>query len=173
MKLPAGHITADELPDVVCRVCHCTLDVGTTYEGDTLIDFHFKHPPATGVLGFPEHDPEPVAPSPDIERVGICDFCSETQPAWIYMASNFEVHFDSMNTVETSVGAWAACERCHTLIEAENYRELCERALRRQLKLIPGGTPSAALMFKLRKYIKGLHLRFKDNRIGSAIQGDF
>jgi hypothetical protein len=170
MKLPEGHITADELPDMICRVCHTTLDVGVTYYDDTMVDFSFNHPPAYVALDLPEHEPEPVMATASTERVGICDFCSEPGPFWTYMATNFDVEFAQMNTISTSIGAWAACGQCHRLIEADKYRELCERALRIQVHKIEKGTPSAALKFQLRKYIKGLHQRFKENRVGPAIE---
>lgn len=171
MKLPKGHITADELPDMVCRVCHTTLDVGVSYHGDVMTDFSFNHPPAYEVLGFPPHEPEPMLADAFTERTGICDFCSETTPMWRYSVRDFNVEFAPANMVSVSVGDWAACDQCHKLIEADNYRELCERALRRQLKIMQKqtGTQSSVVTFKLRKYVKGLHQRFKENRIGPAI----
>ena len=54
-----------------------------------------------------------------------CDFCLARSPAWIYPADDFELRFPPGHA---SQGPWAACERCHTLIEQELWTELARTA---------------------------------------------
>lgn len=54
----------------------------------------------------------------------ICDFCSSTEVEWTYPAHDIVVEAIRSR----SVGAWAACEGCHALIEADARATLTWRA---------------------------------------------
>jgi hypothetical protein len=54
----------------------------------------------------------------------ICDFCSSTEVEWTYPAHDIVVP----EIKSRSVGAWAACGPCHTLIEADARDTLSWRA---------------------------------------------
>lgn len=58
----------------------------------------------------------------------ICDFCSEPDVAWSYPARDF-VGYESEGIVGESVGAWAACEECHRLIESGDRVGLTARSI--------------------------------------------
>ena len=154
-----------EIPDLICRICHTTLDVRTQTIGDTLVDFQYNHPPAYKILNFPEHDPDPVQARPFDERVGVCDFCAAPEPMWTYPATTFVMEhglggFDG----STSIGSWAACDTCHELIEADDYPALSERGTASQVQ----GLPSFIQVIVKAKVIE-YHQQFKGNRIGDAI----
>ncbi len=62
----------------------------------------------------------------------ICDFCSEPQVRWSYPARDFvDVGLVTPTgiLVSESVGAWAACEECHRLIEAGDRDALLRRSI--------------------------------------------
>ena len=56
---------------------------------------------------------------------GVCDFCSEPHPNWIYPADNFVVHKYEWG----SDAGWAACEECSQLIEEEHYESLLQERM--------------------------------------------
>lgn len=164
------------LPERVCQICRTTLDVRADAVFGVVTNAYYSHPPAYEQLGFPEHEPVPVEPGPGDERVGICDFCSGQHPVWRYPVTDFDVKYGQhvshperfgVPYMSTSIGDWAACERCHTLIETDNYRELCERAVRNGLGK-DMHSMAAAKLFTIRKSIKGLHQRFREHRVGEA-----
>ena len=52
----------------------------------------------------------------------ICDFCSSPRPRWSYPCPDFEVQGYG------SEGAWAACEPCAVLVEADDREGLALRS---------------------------------------------
>lgn len=57
----------------------------------------------------------------------ICDFCSARDAPWVYEAESY-ISFVSKALVGESVGAWAACESCKRLIDANDRKGLAKRA---------------------------------------------
>jgi hypothetical protein len=53
-----------------------------------------------------------------------CDFCREPRPAWNYPC----VDYTLPDGKSRSTGAWAACEVCHGLIEADARVALARRS---------------------------------------------
>ncbi len=93
-----------------------------------------------------------------------CDFCSAQEPAWVYPTRNFVAYF-SPPLVGESVGAWAACEVCHRLIEAGDREGLAVRSLDELIFQWPEAAIAApALKGELRR----LHELFFANRAGPA-----
>jgi hypothetical protein len=107
----------DAIPEWVCGTCR--RPVGT-YTDDGVITA-FLHP-------FDVVDDHPVIAVRTEETGGevvtTCDFCSEASPRWVYPCHDFDAL-----PGQHSVGAWAACERCHLLIEQARWRKLVTRAL--------------------------------------------
>lgn len=86
-----------------------------------------------------------------------CDFCSAPFPAWVHPSADF-IMAEGWASAD---GAWAACDTCHELIEAEDRRALAERAFR----TVPGGVPRAARN-EVRTKIQRMHQGFWKGRNG-------
>jgi hypothetical protein len=54
-----------------------------------------------------------------------CDFCSSREVAWSYPAADFDFPMAGWG----SIGAWAACDLCSTLIEAGDWTGLLDRSI--------------------------------------------
>lgn len=62
----------------------------------------------------------------------ICDFCcrDDSPVAWSYPCATFnDAICDDPLIISESVGDWAACEECHTLIQKNDRRALAKRSL--------------------------------------------
>lgn len=55
-----------------------------------------------------------------------CDFCGSDAPRWRYSVNDY-VALVTKDIVVTNVGDWAACDACHTLIEACDRGKLARR----------------------------------------------
>ena len=69
-----------------------------------------------------------LKPAPGEEA---CDFCFGRPVLWQYPCSSFvgpTAENDKQVWIQESVGAWAACEICHQLIEANQRMDLAERS---------------------------------------------
>lgn len=82
----------------------------------------------------------------------VCDFCGDQNPCWDYDCAQFDLEDFG------SIGGWAACDGCSTLIEAEDYEGLLERSLDNPL----GRTDPEYW----RARIGPIHQGFWGNRIG-------
>lgn len=95
----------------------------------------------------------------------ICDFCSEPDVSWRYPARTF-VAYVVAGFVGQSVGDWAACSVCHSLIEAGNRSGLLERSLSRLLdKNAEMRSDEAAL----REELAVVHRMFFAHQTGHAL----
>jgi hypothetical protein len=95
-----------------------------------------------------------------------CDFCSAPGPTWAYPARDF-VAYLALPLVGESVGAWAACEECHRLIEAGDHEGLAVRSLD---ELIFGCPEAAIAAPALKQELRQLHELFFANRLGLAMR---
>jgi hypothetical protein len=95
-----------------------------------------------------------------------CDFCSAPGPAWAYPARDFDAYL-AFPVVGESVGAWAACQECHRLIEAGDREGLAVRSLD---ELIFGCPEAAMAAPALKQELLQLHELFFANRLGTAVR---
>jgi hypothetical protein len=95
----------------------------------------------------------------------LCDFCSEPAVTWRYPARNF-VAYVVGNVGGESVGDWAACECCHSLIEAGSSQALTRRAVER---LVVKHPELSAVEGELIVAMRDLHRSFVENRLGAAL----
>jgi len=90
---------------------------------------------------------------------GKCDFCSAPDPEWIYPTHDF-----AMDAVGWgSRGAWAACEECSALIEAQEYPRLRQRgmAINGNIEALPD-----EMVKMLAGAVDQLHAKFRQERKG-------
>lgn len=106
----------------------------------------------------------------------VCDFCAATPVRWRYRAETFNVthyvpaalaaaikHDQIHNTSEED---WAACDDCHTIIEAGDRVTLLNRALRANHDAsIPGVDVPHDMLAAM---IKTMHDGFFNHRRGEA-----
>ena len=95
----------------------------------------------------------------------LCDFCSVPGQVWQYPASNF-VAYCAPNVANESVGDWAACDRCHVLIETDDRRGLAQRSLDELILKHPEASPAAAVLYE---DLAELHEQFFTHRSGMAV----
>ena len=95
----------------------------------------------------------------------LCDFCSEPAVTWRYPAGSF-VAYVVGNIGGESVGDWAACERCHSLIEAENLQALARRAAEKLVGKHPEMKP---VEDEVLAAMTTLHESFFAHRLGAAL----
>lgn len=96
-----------------------------------------------------------------------CDFCNVLNVAWEHECASFEkVNLifdetsDSKQFVETSIGNWAACEYCHSLIIGQQWIELA----RYSVKTMDLGPDSQELIYS---QMIVLHSGFRQSRTGN------
>lgn len=96
-----------------------------------------------------------------------CDFCSAHEVVWRYPCRTFTAFAEHGLTGE-SVGDWAACATCATLIDFNEHEALVQRSLN-TLKKLPiwqfikaGITPSVIVEF---------HRLFREHRTGPPVKG--
>jgi hypothetical protein len=93
-----------------------------------------------------------------------CDFCSAPGPTWAYPAQDF-IAYLALPLVGESVGAWAACEECHRLIEAGDREGLAVRSLDELIFRCPEAAIAAQA---LKQELRQLHELFFTKRLGLA-----
>ncbi len=94
-----------------------------------------------------------------------CDFCSAPGPVWRYPARNF-VAYCAPSVVGESVGDWAACDRCHVLIESDDRRGLAQRSLDELILKHPDAGLAAAVLCE---ELAELHQQSFAHRSGTAV----
>lgn len=57
----------------------------------------------------------------------VCDLCSDPQPVWVYAAEDVAIG-TALGMTHGSIGAWAACDPCHDLIEKGDREGLAQRS---------------------------------------------
>ncbi len=97
-----------------------------------------------------------------------CDFCSALGPTWVYPARDFDAYIVSP-IIGESIGAWAACEACHRLIEAGDREGLAVRSLDELIMSYPEAVMAAPT---LKQELLQLHELFFANRSGTAIRAE-
>jgi hypothetical protein len=85
---------------------------------------------------------------------------------WAYPAKDF-VAYLALPLVGESVGAWAACEECHRLIEAGDRKGLAARSLDELIFQCPEAAIAAPA---LKEELRQLHALFFANRAGIAVR---
>lgn len=95
----------------------------------------------------------------------VCDFCSAPGPGWRYPARSF-VAYCAPNVAGESVGDWAACDRCHVLIEADDRSGLAQRSLDELILRHPEAIAAAAVLYE---DLAVLHQQFFAHRGGTAV----
>ena len=78
---------------------------------------------------------------------GICDFCSDTHPIHVEQVRDFSLVRGTVDP--TSVGGWATCETCHTMIAENRRKDLLTRAI--------GASSGGKLTVTA---LRGMHQRF-------------
>ena len=94
-----------------------------------------------------------------------CDFCSVPGPGWRYPARSF-VAYCAPNVAGESVGDWAACDRCHVLIEIDDRKGLAQRSLDELILKHPEASQAAAVLYE---DLAELHEQFFAHRSGTAV----
>jgi hypothetical protein len=149
-----------ELPDgQICRRCrrpldwHVDRDTGLTAWRHTTLDVD---------TGNADHPVDPI-PMAGEEVVGVCDFCSQPGARWEYPAESFGT------PAYGSIGSWGACETCHALIAAGNWKAVARRAVDGIVRNKPFGR---LMTRKVRRAmaadLAGLHGLFRQHRTGPA-----
>lgn len=94
-----------------------------------------------------------------------CDFCSSFQPVWSYPAQDFIAVAEPIP--QESLGGWAACDVCHSLIEQQKWQELADRSLRFLIKEHP---EILLVRESARDQLIQIHQRFAVARTGPAVR---
>lgn len=95
-----------------------------------------------------------------------CDFCDSLEPVWRYPCRTFEAPILLGLVVPLSEGDWAACERCHSLIEERNYLALAMRAAASS----PWVAMEVVTAGEVMPWVLKLHADFRANRKGPAVR---
>lgn len=115
---------------IICDVCKSALN--SRADGN-LTGIDYIHPEGRGE----DHEPKPVE-APEDWR-GECDFCSDTNPAFILPTRGFKMPgLDVLPDDHMSAGDWAACDTCAKLIERDQWNRLVQRAVDAQIGRTPG-----------------------------------
>jgi hypothetical protein len=101
------------------------------------------------------------------EVAKICDFCCHPRhpPAWCYPGKDFV----TIENFSRSVGDWVACERCHDLIEARRFVQLCEISVKAFLKKHPDAHSDKRF---IRAEIAHIQNEFRAHRAGDPYRID-
>ena len=94
-----------------------------------------------------------------------CDFCSAPAPKWRYPARSF-ISYCVPNIAGESVGDWAACDECHSLIESGDSRRLAQRSLDELIVKHPEASAAAPELYA---DLAELHRKFFEHRTGPAL----
>lgn len=97
----------------------------------------------------------------------LCDFCSGTPVVAAFDVIR-DVAIQVPNIPASTDDAWAACETCCALVEAEDRDALLERSIRTFFER--SGSPRVPQIEReLRQYIRQLHAQFFLARRGPAV----
>jgi len=108
----------------VCAVCGRVLDF---HHGDRNGQGRgWAHTLGTAMDGQDDHPAVPASPS-EVFTVGFCDFCYALDPPLELPARTFRVPVLPGMAPQESVGDWACCVECGTLIEGNRWNRLIER----------------------------------------------
>mgnify|MGYP001560409610 CR=1 FL=1 len=149
---------------MMCAVCLRGLVVRQN-RGD-MIPFWDHGPKPTD-----QHEPVPVPENSEL-MVLLCDFCLvevTKKDGWVYISRPIALRYDVPGgaTLDThSDEFWAACEQCHTLIEANEWSKLAMRSVRSQTKK-SDSFEMRAMLFDM---AAELHDKFRSGRVGDAIR---
>ncbi|HEY2594419.1 MAG TPA: hypothetical protein VGK33_11005 [Chloroflexota bacterium] len=114
--------------------------------------------------GLPSDVPFEVDLLPDA-GAEVCDFCSATNPFWVYPASEFAVTAYAWG----SGGSWTSCALCADLIEGGEWTALAERAVdanpRLRTGLVHGGAAARTVAIEAAGQ---LHALFRQARKGTS-----
>ena len=92
----------------------------------------------------------------------LCDFCSSTPVYKSYAAEDFVVDKGETALISESKGAWAACERCAKLIDAEDWPGLTKYSIQTFAK--HNGLPERVVTVMLGDDLKRLHDLFRAHK---------
>ena len=110
---------------------------------------------------------------------GICDFCSDPNPQFIEMVPDFELVPGSGEVRQLvldatgaklptdSVGGWATCEPCHTMIKENRRTDLLQRAVKAASR--GGKFTAAALKGLQQRFWKALDTKVEAAGVGAAL----
>lgn len=99
-----------------------------------------------------------------IAVVSVCDFCSTpVETAWTYPCKSFLYDIPEMPK-DGSKGDWAACDKCHDLIEAGDHRAVIRRAVAFEIKEHP---EQASMRHQVWSVAARIHKGFYENRTGA------
>lgn len=99
----------------------------------------------------------------------VCDFCSLPEISWSYPVTEFEQRMEVDGKVFDNVylGDWAACDKCHDLIEAGDKEGLLDRCFLSEHSVYK--KCSAEENVEYRKKVTVLHEEFFAMRSGPPI----
>lgn len=148
-------------PSAMCQVCQQILTPVVMFEDV----WEYGHDEPTGqleVLSYnhpadrdEDHDPVP-GPVDLAQAVAVCDGCSSREPTAGYvMATPFTVRYAGIQAYDD--GQWACCRACITLIEADDWDALEQRAA---IVMTARHGPEA------RPYLHALHDAFRRAYLG-------
>jgi len=95
----------------------------------------------------------------------ICDFCSSSDPPWLYPCRTFRITIGLPGERGESRDDWTACDECARLIEADDRKALSARALAAQVARHPL-LPQPGVYGDARSLIDTLHRAFWEHRDG-------
>ena len=104
-----------------------------------------------------------------VSKAEVCDFCNDSDPAFVYPADDFSVYaVEADGSVISSfdyLGGWAACRTCQALIVSNNRDGLARRAVNRirEIRDYPGETE-----VQMRTQVRMFHDMFFSVRRGPA-----
>lgn len=115
---------------VVCRNCRRPVAVTHKKVKGKLVNIHYAHGMPVAGVECTKLDPIFVEElSPD--QVLICDFCSAPSPEWSYPCGDFQMPTFLLAEGEVMdynlIGWWAACSKCKTFIDAEDWEGTARR----------------------------------------------
>ena len=96
--------------------------------------------------------------------MGVCDFCSRPNPAWVFPCRDFkQPALPGIDVGQMSIGAWGACEPCAKFIMLGAWDALAKRAM---LALVANQPELASFRDLLTPHLRMLHRRFDQHRTG-------
>lgn len=156
--MPTGPLA----PATLCRQCRRPLDSVELYLDDKLVGYDYVHT-ALDVRGD-GHEPDPILRADAAgSAVTVCDFCAAPGPRWTYGCLPF--NYEGINA--GSADDWAACDRCHDLVEAGEWDELAERG-QAGMTFHTGITISSRQLSFMRDKVRAMHQQFVAHRTGPA-----
>ena len=90
----------------------------------------------------------------------VCDFCCSREIKWVHEANDCK--FPGPLYVK-SIGAWAACSTCHSLIQNNQRTDLLDRSVEAYRKLHPEDKVNIVLITRI---MNNSHAAFWQNRTG-------